>query len=153
MKNRQPSILYSSSGFLCPKLLTFTWRNRVHINLRNMKAEECYVSRDINYTAELSLFMFTRWSLQKQSRVFTRTALCIPWRSHKYKQKSLIYKKPVKWKLAIPWIFLSLKDTQFFLIQTVIRSYNNKNFIIFRQTKKYLVCSKWLHHSKNQSII
>jgi len=27
-------------------------------------------------TAELSLFMFTRWSLQKQSRVCKRTALC-----------------------------------------------------------------------------
>lgn len=33
MKNRQPSILYSSSGFLCPKLRTFTCQKCFRLNI------------------------------------------------------------------------------------------------------------------------
>lgn len=33
MKNRQPSILYSSSGFLCPKLRTFTCQKCFWLNI------------------------------------------------------------------------------------------------------------------------
>lgn len=89
MKNRQPSILYSSSGFLCPKLLTLTCvkfqisssstRKRKSSNLRK---------KAYNITAELSLFIFTRWSLQKQSKVFTRTVLWIT-------SKNIGTKKPI----------------------------------------------------------
>lgn len=77
MKNRHPSILYSSRGFLCPKLLTFTWP-LFHVSMYLLKSQNnTKVTSDNRCTAELSLFMFTRWSLQKQSRVFTRTAFCI----------------------------------------------------------------------------
>lgn len=38
MKNRQPSILYSSRGFLCPKLLTFTCQS-FHVSMEVLKRQ------------------------------------------------------------------------------------------------------------------
>jgi hypothetical protein len=48
MKNRQPSILYSSRGFLWPKLLTFTCQNSdkpLEVN----KAKKIHQSKRKNY--------------------------------------------------------------------------------------------------------
>lgn len=59
MKNRQPSILYSSRGFLWPKLLTFTCQNS-EISLLLLKKIEGLKWEKGQITAELSLFMFTR---------------------------------------------------------------------------------------------
>lgn len=38
MKKRQPSILYSSRGFLCPKLLTFTCQ-LFHVRMQKLKCQ------------------------------------------------------------------------------------------------------------------
>lgn len=62
MKNRHPSILYSSRGFLCAKLLTFTYQTLRGLNMSIRQAEsEKKTDKGITVvTAELSLFMFTR---------------------------------------------------------------------------------------------
>lgn len=49
MKNRQPSILYSSRGFLWPKLLTFTCHNSKISLLAVKKAKKINERRGTNY--------------------------------------------------------------------------------------------------------
>ena len=73
-------LLYSSREFLCPKLLIFTWQ-KIYLSLvctgnwQRSRLTRAY----IYITAELSLFMFIRWSLQKQSRVLTNIKNCSLW--------------------------------------------------------------------------
>lgn len=48
MKNRQPSILYSSRGFLCPKLLTLTCKS-FHVSMEVLKRQMQTLKKKITY--------------------------------------------------------------------------------------------------------